>query len=204
MQARRENHNNDRSFAQGFTLVELLIVLVLVSILAKMAIASATPNAYEQLSGAANIIAGEMAYARGLAVGNNSSYCFTIDTTNNRLVMKNTGSDSTLTTLPASPFRSSSDPTDQYIVALSKFPSLGMPVVLLGAQTSGTTPQSVTTIEFGPYGATTQANQTVIWLTAGAGNTRRFMSVTINPITGLSSVGTYSGTAPSGMTIPVP
>jgi Tfp pilus assembly protein FimT len=182
----------------------MLIVVVLVSILAKMAISSAMPNVYEQLSATANILTGEMAYARGLAVGNNSSYCFTVDTTNNRLILRNTGSDSTLTNMPASPFRSSSDPTDQYIVALSSFPSLGMPVTLLGAQTAGATPQSLTTIEYGPYGATTQANQTVIWLTAGIGTTRRFMSITVNPITGLSSVGSYSGTAPSGMTIPTP
>lgn len=188
----------------AFTLVELLIVLVLVSILAKMAISSAMPNAYEQLSSTANILSGELMYARGLAVGNNSTYRFDIDTTNNQLVMRNTGSDPTLATLPSSPFRSSSDPSNQYIVALAKFPSLGMPVTLLGAETTGTSPQALTSVEFGPYGSTTQANSSVIWLTAGSGNGRRYMSISVNPVTGLSSIGPYTGIAPSGITIPTP
>jgi prepilin-type N-terminal cleavage/methylation domain-containing protein len=189
---------------KGFSLLEMLIVLVLVSIMANLAITSATSSTYEPLTATASILTGEMAYARGLAVGNNSSYRFDIDTTNNRLVMRNTGSDTTLATLPSSPFRSPSDPVDQYIVGLANFPSLGMPVALLGAQTGGGTTQSITSVEFGPYGSTTQASQTVIWLTAGIGIGRRYISVTVDPVTGLSAVGSFSATAPSGIAIPTP
>src|SRR3954447_19451278 len=70
---------------RGFSLVELLIVIVLMSILAKMAITSAMPSNYEQLQATANIIAGELAYGRSLAVGNNSSYRFDIDVAGSRL-----------------------------------------------------------------------------------------------------------------------
>jgi prepilin-type N-terminal cleavage/methylation domain-containing protein len=188
----------------AFSLVELLIVVVLVSILAEVAITNATTNIYEQLQSVASILAGDLSYARSLAVGNNSTYCFTLDTTGNRLVMTNTGSDPTLATLPKSPFRSPTDPSNQYIVALSTFPNLGMPVKLLGAQAVGSGTQNITTVEFGPYGSTTQANQTVIWLTAGAGTGRRYTSISVNPVTGLSTVGSYTSTAPSGMTIPTP
>jgi prepilin-type N-terminal cleavage/methylation domain-containing protein len=200
----RERGNKLRRTVSAFTLVELLIVLVLVSILAKIAISSTSPNAYEELNSTATIVTGELMYARGLAVGNNSTYRFDLDTTNNQLVMRNTGSDPTLTTLPSSPFRSASDPSDQYIVAFARIPTLGMPVVLLGGQTSGASPQSLTSVEFGPYGSTTQVNTTVIWLTAGSGTSRRFMSVTVNPVTGLAAVGSYTASAPGGMTIPAP
>jgi len=188
----------------AFSLVELLIVIVLTSILAQLAISAATPTVYDQLNSTANIIAGEMAYARSLAVGNNGSYRFDVDTANNRLVMRYTGSDSSLATLPRSPYRSSTDPPDQYIVALANLPRLGMPVSFLGAQSVGTTTQSITSIEFGPYGSTTQSNQSVIWLTAGAGAARRFISVTVNPVTGLASPGAFTNVAPAGLTIPSP
>ncbi|HZZ28619.1 MAG TPA: prepilin-type N-terminal cleavage/methylation domain-containing protein [Pirellulales bacterium] len=189
---------------RAFSLLELLMVIVLVSILAKMVITNAVSTAYDQLHSVANIVAGELAYARGLAVGNDSTYCFTLDTTNNRLVLTYTGSDPTLATLPNSPFRSPTDASNQYTVSLSTLPSLGIPVKLLGGQAVGTTTQTITSVEFGPYGSTTQANQSVLWLTAGTGTSRRYISVTVNPVTGLSSVGTYTNAAPSGITIPSP
>jgi Tfp pilus assembly protein FimT len=182
----------------------LLIVIVLMSILAKLAITSAASSAYEQLCGTANIIAGELAYGRSLAVGNNSSYCFDIDTTGNRLVMHCTGADATLNALPNSPFRSPSDPADQYIIRLANLPRMAMAVSLLGAQAVGSSTQSITSIEFGPYGATTQPNQSVLWLTTGLGAGRRYISISINPVTGLATVGSYTGVAPSGITIPTP
>jgi prepilin-type N-terminal cleavage/methylation domain-containing protein len=189
---------------RAFSLLELLMVMVLVSILAEMAITNATATTYDQLHSVANIIVGELAYARSLAVGNNSTYCFTLDATNNRLVMTNTGSDPTLYTLPNSPFRSPTDSSNQYTVSLSTLPSLGIPVALLGGQAVGASTQTITSVEFGPYGSTTQANQSVLWLTAGVGISRRYISVTVNPVTGLSAVGTYTNVAPSGMTIPSP
>jgi prepilin-type N-terminal cleavage/methylation domain-containing protein len=197
---RTRNHGQK----SGFSLLEMLMVIVLVSILAEVAITNATTTTYEELQSAASIIAGELAYARGLAVGNNSTYCFTLDTTNNQLVMTNTGSDPSLYTLPFSPFRSPSDPSNQYTVSLSSLPNLGMPVTLLGALAVGSSSISITTVEFGPYGATTQANQTVIWLTAGVGTARRYMSVCVNPVTGLSTLGSYTTVAPGGLTIPSP
>jgi hypothetical protein len=180
----------------------MLMVIVLVSILAEVAITNATTTIYEELQSVAGIIVGELAYARGLAVGNNSTYCFTLDTTNNRLVMTNTGSDSSLYTLPFSPFRSPSDPPTQYSVSLSSLPNLGVPVTLVGAQAVGSSTQPITSVEFGPYGSTTQANQTVVWVCAGVGIARRYMSICVNPVTGLSTLGTYTSVAPSGLTIP--
>jgi Tfp pilus assembly protein FimT len=200
----RKSAWEQRSRRGAFSLVELLIVIVLTSILAQMAISAATPTAYDQLVSTANIIAGELAYARSLAVGNNGTYRFDIDLSGNRMVMRYTGSDSSLNTLPLSPYRALTDPSDQYIVALANLPRLGMPVSLLGAQSVGTTTQAITSVEFGPYGSTTQTNQSVIWLTAGVGTARRYISVSVNPVTGLASPGSFTSVAPAGMTIPSP
>ncbi len=188
----------------AFSLVELLIVIVLTSILAQLAISAATPTIYDQLTSTANIIAGELAYARSLAVGNNGTYRFDIDTTNNQMVMRYTGSDSSLTTLPLSPYRSSTDPPDQYIVALANLPRMGMPVNLLGAQAVGTATATITSVEFGPYGSTTQTNQSLIWLMAGASTARRYVSVSVNPVTGLAATGAFTNVAPVGFVIPSP
>jgi Tfp pilus assembly protein FimT len=182
----------------------MLIVIVLTSILVQMAITSASSTVYDQLRSVANVVSGELAYGRSLAVGNNTSYCFDIDPSGNRLVMHHTGADATLNTLPSSPFRSPGDPSNQAILALNNLPHMGLSVSLLGAQAVATSTQSVTTVEFNPYGNTTQAAQTVIWFTAGSGDSRRFYSVTVNPVTGLSAPGSYSSVAPAGLTVPSP
>jgi Tfp pilus assembly protein FimT len=182
----------------------LLIVVLLVSILAQAVITNSTAGIYDQLVAAANIISGELAYARSLAVGNNGTYCFDIDTSNNRLVMHYTGGDPTLNILPSSPFRSPTDPSDKYYVGLANFPRLGSPVTLLGAQSVGSSTQTITSVEFGPYGATTQANQSLVWLTAGSASSRRFICVAVNPVTGLATVGAFGATAPTGLTVPSP
>lgn len=183
----------------AYSLLELLIVIVLMGIMARLLISSSSPTLYSQLSSTAGVIAGEMAYARSLAVGNNSSYRFDVDTAGNRLILSHTGADSMLNTLPRSPYRSPTDPTNQYIVALANLPRLGVPVSLLGAQAVGSTTQNITSVEFGSYGQTTQANQTVIWLTAGAGNRQGYISVQVNPVTGMATVGTYQTTRPAGL-----
>ena len=202
--ARGPGQCTPRESRSGFSLVELLIVIILVSILAKMAITSAAASTYDQLRSTANILAGELNYARSLAVGNNSSYRFDIDVPGNRLTMQHTGADATLNTLPSSPFRAPTDPSTQYIVRLAELPNLGMDVNVLGAQAVGNTTTNITSIEFGPYGATTQTNTSLLWLTAGRSASRRFINVSVNPVTGLASVGSYTGTAPSGITIPSP
>jgi Tfp pilus assembly protein FimT len=186
----------------AFSIVELLIVLVLISILAKMAITSAAASTYDQLRSTAGIVASELNYARSLAVANNSSYRFDVDVPGNRLVLRHVGADAGLNTMPLSPYRSATDPSDQHIVRLADFTGLGMLVRVMGAQAVGTTTTSVSSIEFGPYGATAQTNTSVLWLTAGLSSNRRFISVTVNPVTGLATVGAYTGVAPSGITIP--
>jgi prepilin-type N-terminal cleavage/methylation domain-containing protein len=193
------NHLGAKSFQRGFSLVELLIVIVLMGILSGLLISSTSPSLNGQLTSTGDLMVGELAYARSLAVGNNSSYRFDVDVPNNRLVMRYTGADPTLTTLPANPYRSPVDPPDQYILALANLPRLGPAVTILGAQAVGSTTQIVTSIEFGAYGQTTQVNPTILWLTAGSGTRQAFLPIQINPVTGLATAGVLQTTRPSGM-----
>jgi prepilin-type N-terminal cleavage/methylation domain-containing protein len=180
----------------GYSLVELLMVITLMSIAAALALPSVNPGIHDQLQGAAEIVAGDLAYARGLAVTNNGTYRFTFDLAHNSYTLTYSGADPALATLPSNPFQApGSDPT-QYVVSLGQLPSLGGSVQLAAVGTSGGNPTPQTTIEFGPYGSTTQAAPTAVWLSAGAGVAERFISVSVNPVTGLATIGPFQGSGP--------
>jgi hypothetical protein len=46
-------------------------------------------------------------------------------------------------------------------------------------------------------GATTQTQPTVVWLSAATGAAARYISVSINPATGLATVGGFQAAAPT-------
>jgi prepilin-type N-terminal cleavage/methylation domain-containing protein len=181
----------------GFTLVEILIVVALMSILAVAVIPSTAPSIHEDLTSAANIVAADLAYGRSLAVLNNDSYQFQFDLQNNQYALSYSGSSGSPPLLAASPFQSSQDPPNQYVVRLAKLPRLGMPVALFDVQLLAAQPVESTTIEFGSLGATTATQPAVIWLSAGSASGQRFISVSINPATGLATIGPYQAIAPA-------
>jgi prepilin-type N-terminal cleavage/methylation domain-containing protein len=181
----------------GFTLVEIMIVVMLMSILAMAAIPSATPSVHDELTSVAQILAADLAYGRSLAVLNNDRYQFQFDRTNNQYTLSYSGSNAALATLPPSPFQSSQDPSTQYIVRLASIPRLGIPVTLYDVQSLTPEPVEATSVEFGPMGATSQTQPTVIWLSAATGAAARYISVSINPATGLATVGGFQAAAPT-------
>ena len=152
----------------GFTLVEIMIVVLLMSILAMAVIPSASPSVHDELTSVAQILAADLGYGRSLAVLNNDRYQFQFDLTNNQYTLSYSGSNSAFSTLPPSPFQSSQDPAGQYVVRLANLPRLGIPVTLYAVQSLTPQPVEVASVEFGPLGATTQSQPTVIWLSAGA------------------------------------
>jgi hypothetical protein len=101
-----------------------------------------------------------------------------------------------LDTLPDSPFRSPDDPPDQQIVDLEELPHLGSAVRIVAVIAQDSPPQVVSDLEFGPLGETSRAEQTTIWLAAGAGSATRYLRLDVNPVTGLTTVGAYSGVGP--------
>lgn len=186
----------------GFTLVELLMVLLILGILIGLAMPSTEPTIQEQLRGTARILAGDLAYGRSLALSNNSSYRFTFDTANNRYLLAHSGSNSVLNTLPKSPYGFGTASPTQQIVALDDLPRVGIAVRLLGAAIYNGSYQAVTTLEFGPLGQTTASSPTTIWLSAGSGDSARYVSISVDPVTGIAEIGPCVGTPPSVLASP--
>ena len=185
----------------GFTLIELLIVIAVMVILAGLVLPNADPSIHDQLRSASQIIAGDLAYGRNLAVTNNSTYRFTFEPRNNRYVLTHSADDKPeLDTLPSSPSGSPDDPPDQQIVDLEELPHLGPTVQIVAVGVKGNPWVRVDNLEFGPLGETEE--ETAIWLSAGRGSSTRFIKLHVNPITGLVHVEPFSAKGPPAEIIP--
>jgi prepilin-type N-terminal cleavage/methylation domain-containing protein len=180
----------------GFTLIELLIVVALLSLVVGMLIPNANPSLRDQLEGAAEILSGDIAFARSLAVANDSSYRITFDFTQNQYVLTHTGTNPALNNLPHSPYALPSDPADQHIVRLASLPHLGGTARLHAVRALSTSPQSVSDLEFGSLGETTRPEETQIWIAVGTGTATRYLSVRVNPVTGLTWIENFQATEP--------
>jgi prepilin-type N-terminal cleavage/methylation domain-containing protein len=180
----------------GFTLIELLIVVALLALVAGLIIPNATANLRDQLEGAVEILVGDVALARSLAVANDSSYRIAFDLPNNQYVLTHAGANPTLNELPRSPYGSPSDPADKHIVRLGNLPYLKGAVRLYAVRALSSTPQDVSDVEFGPLGETTRPEPTQIWFIAGTGAATRYLSVRIHPVTGLTWIEDFRASDP--------
>lgn len=177
--------------------MELLIVVSLMGILAALALPSLNPGTHEELQAAAQLMCGDLAYGRSLAVANNSSYRFRFQASQNRYVLQHSGANPALDALPDAPFRSPSDPPNEHRVDLSDLPHLtGQNVRLAGVTNTAGIRLMPEELEFGPLGETTRTQETVVWLAAGRNQQTKYLPVHINPISGLAAVGQYSSRGP--------
>jgi len=188
-----------RRTRRGLSLIELLITLAIVSILAAMLVPRMGQQVPDQLLAAAEIVAADLEYARSLAVVNNSKYRFTFEPAQNRYVLRHSGANTLLHVLPASPFRQASDLPDQQTTALSELPLAQPAVRLHGVVAAGGLLAFVSDVEFTPLGGTTRTEQTVIWLTCGSSAELRFISIEVNPATGLVEIGSLTRNLPANV-----
>jgi len=179
----------------GFTLLELLIVIAVICILVGAILPNGNPNVLDELRSAAQIVSTELAYGRSLAMANNDNYKFTFDTTQNRFTLQHSGSNASLNQLTVTPFSSPSDTLYQHVVDLDELPHVG-PIAQIAAVTVSGTSQTVSDLEFNPLGATTRSAGTVVWLAAGNGSNKRYITITVDPVVGLSAIGSYSVIGP--------
>ena len=186
----------------GFSLIELLIVIALMGILAGMVLPSSQASLHDQLRAAARILQSDLAYARSLAVTNGSNYKVTFEADENRYCLEHSGSNPALEVLPKSPFREAGDTDDEHFVVLDELPNCTAAVRLVTAAESTTSLDRVDDVEFGPLGETTRSGSTIIWLGAGSGEDARYISVTINPLTGLAEIGDFTATGPPAWLLP--
>jgi type II secretory pathway pseudopilin PulG len=178
------------------TLVELLIVVALVGIFAVAILGRWQSTLYDRARAVAQIVVADVAYARNLAVANNSSYRITFDVPDNRYVLTHSGSDTAYDALPPSPYGSPEDTATTRTTVLSALPGTGGAVSLVAAHRLTPIPQPVEDLEFGPLGQSQRSEPTRIWLAAGAAAARRYLAVDVNPITGLAAIGQFQTELP--------
>lgn len=172
------------------------MVIVIAGILAAAVIPSVSGNPTEFVRAAARVAAQDLAYARSLAVQNNSTYRLTFSTANNRYTLTHAGTNVSYNTLPNNPFAGPGSTTTDQVTDLDDLPATAGTGVALHGVKAGT--QSVTTLDFGPLGNTSRTDETVVWLQSGAGAARRWVAVRVNPVTGLATVDGITAVSPDG------
>jgi prepilin-type N-terminal cleavage/methylation domain-containing protein len=181
----------------GYTLVEIMISIAVVGILAAAAVPLFQPDVAQQLEAFGQIVAADLLHARDLATTNNSKYRLTFERAENRFYLEHTGANSALNTLPATIYRHAANTPARQYTDLDDLPQLGSGATIETLLSPESPPAAVTTVEFGPLGATTQTAETVVWLSSGAGDGKRYLAVRINPITGLASPDEITAVAPA-------
>jgi len=182
--------------AGGFSLIELLIVLTLLGIVTGAVLTYLQSTVNDQLDAAARIVASDLDYVRNLAVSNNSKYRITFAPGQSAYYFEHSGSNTWLDTLPASPHggkatSSTRQSTDIALISLN-----AASVRVAAVHVVSPTPMDVTDLEFGPLGETTRAEETTIWLAAGASDARRYLPLVVNPVTGNTHIGEQTMVAP--------
>lgn len=189
-----------RKRADAFSLVELLVVITIVTVIAGVVLSSFEPSMHDQLRSAAQVVAADLASAQSLAVTNNTSYKITFNRQGNLYFLEHSGSNSALDTLPAAAFGLASDPDTRRTTDLSRLPlgtaTVRLYVVQEHQGESSVYPTEVTTLEFGPLGETSRSQGTRIWLAAGRDSTALYLPVSVDPITGIPTIGSYQSNAP--------
>lgn len=183
---------------EALTLVEVLISVAILGILAAILIPQLTSDIPERLDAVARVVTADLDYARGMAVANNSNYQFVLAPGNSQYYLQHSGANNLLDVLPDSPFRLNDDPPDRQTTDLTRLPIPEPRVRLLGAVQLTGLGQSASSIEFKPSGETTSSVDTVVWLACGSGDNERFISVSVNWVTGLTSIGPVLVELPSG------
>jgi prepilin-type N-terminal cleavage/methylation domain-containing protein len=189
----------NRRTPKGFSLIEILIVVLIMGVLTAALLPYFESSTPDQLESAAQIVAADLDYARSLAIAGGSKYRITFDTAQQQYILEHSGANTLLDELPASPFRKPGDPPDQHIVDLAHLPHLGAAVEIAGLRTGGNAPQTVTDVEFDAVGAVTRSETTLVWLAAGEGADRMYVAVEVDPVTGLATVGEFQTARPAGV-----
>ncbi len=74
--------NNARGTRRGFTLIELMIVMVILAIAAAMVVPMASYAGTMQVRAAGNMVAADLEYAKSMAISRGQKYSVVFDTTN--------------------------------------------------------------------------------------------------------------------------
>ena len=185
-----------RRAARGYTLVEMLMVVALMGIFAALLLPRFEPSVHDQLQGAASIISADLSYTRNLAVTNDSTYMLKFSRGDNAYALTHSGSNNLLDVLPTTPYRHAESAPDLQMTYMEDLPHLGPAVEIYGVQVGSTAVSASGWVEFNGLGGVEGAKTFTVWLACGNGDTRRYQSLTVAPVTGLVSVGAFRANAP--------
>jgi len=175
-----------------------MIAISITAIMAGAAVPLFQPNVTVQLEATGQVVAADLMRVRDLAVSNNSSYRLTFDLAQNQYYLEHTGTNAALNTLPSTIYLNSANTTTRQYTKLDDLPHIGVSPKLHAVVTVATGATNVTTVEFDALGATTASAETQIWLTTGSGDGLRYISLRIDPVTGLVRVNEIAGNYPYG------
>jgi prepilin-type N-terminal cleavage/methylation domain-containing protein len=176
-----------RGFARrGYTLVEMLIVVVIVSIVATVAIPAMSSAPAAGLKSAGRVLASDLRLASELAVQFGTEYTVDFDVARNRFQLRHTG------TASPPPLKNPQAPPgtqdETYLVELGPFGGNGTNPngLRLKRVELKTSDQSVTNITFGPLGGTgpSRTDDTEIWLERGTGGQSEYLRLNVSAVTG--------------------
>jgi len=194
--SRNDKPTQCRKAPRGLSLVEILLVVAILGLVAGATIPLFQPSLASELESAARVVSADFQRARQLAVANNSKYKLVFASDGSGYYLRHSGANASLNSLPSWPYRQASDPADRQTTLLTRLPGLA-DIDLIGAvRIVSSTREPVDDIEFDPNGATTRAEVTEIWLAAGNGAARRYVPITVNPVTGMTEIGEIAATVP--------
>ena len=180
----------------GFSLIELLIVLALLGIITGAVLTHMQSTVNDQLDAAARIVASDLYYVRNLSVANNSSYRLTFEPLSSSYYFEHSGANAGLDTLPPSPHGVVADSPTRQSTNLGLGTAISTSAEVAAVRALTPSPTEVTALEFGPLGETTRSEATRIWLAAGVDDARRYVPLTINPVTGNVTIGDHTTALP--------
>jgi len=186
----------------GYTILEVLVVILLMAILAGVLLPHSQPAIHEQLLSAAEVVASDLNYARSLAVTYGSRFGLRFDTEANAYSVEHFGADAALDTVPESIYADSRSNSGGYVVQLDDLPRVGPSVRLVGVVDTSAPSMLVEQIVFEPLGNLVSHGTQQVWLSAGSGDSARYISVSVNPTTGLVDVGSCTNTIPTELASP--
>ena len=171
---------------RAFTLTEVMVVLVVLAILASLLVQQWNPGLVERLEAGGAAVAADLAYVRGLAVSQATTYEVVADVSGDSFEVQGVAGDGSRFLVPAPAFLPSPD-SSRFIEDLSRLPS--GPVELVTVQISGPPQQGPPTFRFLPTGTVDPPDGVRIWLAVGQGDGRWYLTVDIDGATGRATVG---------------
>ena len=172
---------------RGISLVDTLLSVTILGILAATVIPSMSTAGTQRLEAVGRILASDLTYARSLAIQYNTNWSISFDLTNNTYQLNFAGT-GTAPVTPVNPRDFSDSQTAAYLVQVERLG--GSTVASNGVRLAGiagkTTQSHYTTVTFGPLGGTgpARSEDTVIWITEGAGSETKYLRITLSWVTG--------------------